>query len=280
MSLTETWHDEGFVAFFQLRRQGFTVIDCPRPPVGSAQSSSLHSNHGGLAVISTSIQLRLLNIDFKSTTFEYLATKVYLRSKCINLLTIYRTGPVRKQFFSELSELLSRFVINSSVLFITGDLNIHLERHDYPNNVTLRGILSSLGLGLRVDGPTHDLGGTLDVVLQKENCHQCVVVERVDTGLSDHRLLLWNTIFPCTCPPVNSCHVRGWRRLDMTKLIQKLSLSVLCGDPGSFPDDVDEMADFYNSTLVDVVNSLLPNITSRPYRYKQPWFDVGCRWEK
>ena len=187
----------------------FTVIDCPRPRVGSAQSSSLHSNHGGLAVISTSsIQLRLLNIDFKSTIFEYLATQVYLRSKCINLLTIYRTGPVRKQFFSELSELLSRFVINSSVLFITGDLNIHLERHDDPNNVTLRGILSSLGLGLRVDGPTHDLGETLDVVLQNENCHQCVV-ERVDTGLSDHRLL-WNTTFPRTCPPVNSCHVCGW----------------------------------------------------------------------
>ena len=225
----------------------------------------------GLAVISTSSNhLRLLNNDFKSTTFEYLATQVYLRSKCINLLTIYRTGPVRKQFFSELSELLSRFVINSSVLCITGDLNTHLERHDDPNNVTLRGILSSLGLGLRVDGPTHDLGGTLYVVLQKENCHQCVVVERVDTGLSDHRLLLWNTTFPRTCPPVNSCHVRVWKRMDMTKLIQQLSLSVLCGDPGSFPDDVDEMSDLYNSTLVDVVNSLLPNITSHPYRYKQP----------
>ena len=69
-------------------------------------------------------------------------------------------------------------------------------------------------------------------------------------------------------------------RMDMTKLIRKLSSSVLCGDPGSFPDDVDEMADLYNSTLVEVVNSLLPNITSHPYRYKEPWFDVGCRREK
>ena len=66
LSLTETWHDEGSVAFFQLRLQGFTVIDCPRPRVGSAQSSGLHSNHGGFAVISTSsIQLGLLNIDLE-----------------------------------------------------------------------------------------------------------------------------------------------------------------------------------------------------------------------
>ena len=49
--------------------------------------------------------------------------------------------------------------------------------------------------------------------------------------------------------------------------------------PRVLPDDVDEMADLYNSTL-DVVNSLLPNITSHPYRYKEPWFDVGCRREK
>ena len=66
----------------------------------------------------------------------------------------------------------------------------------------------------------------------------------------------------------------------MTQLIQQLRLSVLCDDPGSFPDDIDEMAALYNSTLVDVVNSLLPNITSHPYRYKQPWFDVEYRREK
>ena len=106
------------------------------------------------------------------------------------------------------------------MLFITGDLNIHLERPDDPNNVTLRSILSSLGLGLRVDGSTHDLG----VVLQKENCHQCIV-EREDTGLSDHWLLLWNTTFPRSCPPVTSCHVHGWRCLGMTQLIQQLGLS-------------------------------------------------------
>ena len=89
LSLTETWHDEGSIAFFQLRWQGFTVVDRQCPRVGSAQSSGLHSNHGGLAVISTSsIQLRLLNIDFISTTFEYLATQVYLRAKCINIFTV------------------------------------------------------------------------------------------------------------------------------------------------------------------------------------------------
>ena len=60
LSLTETWHDEGSVAFFQLRRQGFTVIDCPRPRVGSAQSSSLHSNHGGH-----------LNIIYSATSPKY-----------------------------------------------------------------------------------------------------------------------------------------------------------------------------------------------------------------
>lgn len=54
-SLTETWHDDGSIAFFQLRQQEFTVVDCPRPRAGFAQSSGLRSNHGGLAVVSTSV---------------------------------------------------------------------------------------------------------------------------------------------------------------------------------------------------------------------------------
>ena len=48
----------------------------------------------------------------------------------------------------------------------------------------------------------------------------------------------------------------------------------------SFPDDIDEIATLYNSTLVDVINSFLSNIIPHPYRYKEPWFDVECRREK
>lgn len=133
------------------------------------------SQHQLFSYVSKIISL----IDFTSTTFDYIANQVYLQGTCTNLLAICGTGSIRIKI--KLFDLLNRFVINSSVLFIIGKFNIHLERHDDPNNVTFIGILSSLGLRLRVDGPTHDLGGTLDVVLQKKNCHQYVVVEKVDS---------------------------------------------------------------------------------------------------
>ena len=51
------------------------------------------------------------------------------------------------------------------------------------------------------DGPIQDLGGTLYIVLERhsENIPP-ICVYNLDTGLSDHRLLLWKTSFSSAWP--------------------------------------------------------------------------------
>jgi len=66
---------------------------------------------------------------------------------------------------------------------LVGDANIRLEFND---------LLASYGLVQRVQGATHDAGGTLDVVCTRSDLPS-PTVDILDGGLSDHRLLRWSS---------------------------------------------------------------------------------------
>ena len=138
LSTTETWHDESSIALSKLRQCGYLVHDRPRPREGLALRS-LGTNHDGLAVIASStVGLHQLNGGFNPHIFESLTTQLNRGSRHINLLTVYRTGNIQSQFFSEFSDLLGRLVIKSPILFVTGDFNIHLEKPDDRNCLAFR----------------------------------------------------------------------------------------------------------------------------------------------
>ena len=77
-------------------------------------------------------------------------------------------------------------------LFIVGDLNVHLERSSDPSATLLVDLLADYGLTCRVNEPTHDLGGLLDIVASRDDV-QLPSVVIIDAGLSDHRLLRWRS---------------------------------------------------------------------------------------
>ena len=68
--------------------------------------------------------------------------------------------------------------------------NIRLELTGNPVAVNFHDILSCHGLSQLADGPTHDAGGTFDVVCTRNDLPS-PTVDVIDIGLSDHRLLLW-----------------------------------------------------------------------------------------
>ena len=91
-------------------------------------------------------------------------------------------------FFVELEDVLDRVVTFVDPLYIVGDINIHLERPDKPVSRQFVELLGAHGLACRVSLPTHDRGGMLDVVASREDL-LAPMVDVVDIGLSDHRLL-------------------------------------------------------------------------------------------
>jgi len=126
LCLVETWHDTDAVCFRRLRSDGFQVTDRPRPR-STGESSSLSTNHGGVAVVAV-LGVHLSSFDAVSnpTSFELLCTRITSgKSTCI-VVVIYRPGSasVSSEFFDDLSDTLDCVVGYNEPIFIVGDLNV------------------------------------------------------------------------------------------------------------------------------------------------------------
>ena len=65
----------------------------------------------------------------------------------------------------EMAAILDRFATYQEPIYIVGDFNIRLDRHDDPHADQFRLLIDCYGLKLHATGPTHQLGGTLDAVV-------------------------------------------------------------------------------------------------------------------
>ena len=83
---------------------------------------------------------------------------------------------------------------------------------------------------------THQLGGTLDAVITREDVGCPDRVEVVDVELSDHHLLQWSIDTTRPEVPVVVELRRSWRRLDVDQFRCMLSSSSLC-QPDNWSSD-------------------------------------------
>ena len=177
--MVETWHDPESVAICRLRSTGHSVVDRPRPRVST---DTLSVNHGGVAVVGKpGVRLTSVALGPCPATFEVTAARATIGSKSYVVVVIYRPGSedVTQTFFDDLSDLLDQVVTTNDVLFIVGDLNIHLERPADAHAQRLRELLGCYGLDVCNTEPTHDLGGQLDVVVSRRD-ELCPVVTTYD----------------------------------------------------------------------------------------------------
>lgn len=274
--LTETWHDADSVCIRRLRQDGFTVSDAARP---RSRADTLNSNHGGVAVMSVpGVKHVDLPINSTPTTFESLCVQLSCQSAVSIALLIYRTGPVTSNFFSELSLLLEFLATFSCPVFVVGDLNIHIERIHDPHSCILIDLLASFGFSCSVNAPTHDQGGTLDVVFARG---ESMLVHISDPGLSDHRLLTWSLPVSKPSPHYVSFTFRPYNKVSLSSLRSALSFSPLC-DPHMWQSlHVHDLADLFDSIVSQLLDDLAPHRTVRlKRRPSDPWFDDECRSAK
>ncbi len=164
LCLTETWLDIDSAVINRCRCAGYSVIDQPRPRV----HDDLSVNHGGVAILAVpGVSLLPLPMGLSPTTFEFTASYVVAHQCRVAVIIVYRPGSqsVTTEFFSELSSLLERLAVLNVPAFVTGDFNVRLDRSDDPHAVQLHSILNSYGFCISTSGPTHRLGGTLDIAI-------------------------------------------------------------------------------------------------------------------
>ncbi len=115
------------------------------------------------------------------------------QSSCL-VVVIHRPGSsaVTAGFFIELAEVLDCLSTFVDPIVLAGDINIRLDRASDTNNVSFCDLITSYGLIQLVKDTTNDNGGTLDVVRVRED-QPILIVDVIDTGISDHRLLCWKS---------------------------------------------------------------------------------------
>ena len=105
-----------------------------------------------------------------------------------------------------------------------------------------------------------------------------VKIDYIDSGISDHKLLL------CSCemlkpPPIyQQLQIRRWNFLDTEKFFVEVKLSPLSAATGL---DVNSASDFYTFTLSGILDKMIPFKTVKVHeKPSDPWFDGECRTSK
>jgi len=200
---SKTWHDSDSVSLQRLCVDGFQVVDRLRP---RRRTGTMTTNHGSIAGIAVpGDRLMSLDIGVKPEMFEFMCVRVVSGSSSCIVAIIYRPGSSAnsKTFFDDFANVLDRLSTFVDPIFFLGDVNIRLDGPTDPFTRGFNDVLEAHGLQNSVTGSTHDLVGLLDVVVTPDDLTR-PSVEVLDVGLSDHRLLLWQTSLARPCPVYNS----------------------------------------------------------------------------
>jgi hypothetical protein len=148
LRLVETWHDADSATFRRFLKDGYQVVDRPRPRTSSV--GDLATYHGGIAFIAApGVGLAPVTVvDYIPTSFEMTCAR--LTSGCFSgiVVVIYRpsSAAVQSTFFEELVAVFDGIVTLQGPVYVVGDLNIRSDRSDDPHTRHLNDLVATMAL--------------------------------------------------------------------------------------------------------------------------------------
>ena len=184
--VTETWlTDQANHVTSAIKSYGYDIIHTYRGD----------NRGGGTAVIyHSSLKVATVNLGGHSfQTFEHVVGTLRCDADMnITIVSLYRTGLITSRFFEEFDEFLAALSLKSDYLVLTGDFNIHMETGDSYSAQLLQ-ITDSYGLKQLVKVPTHQCGGTLDLVFDNSNLILESSLKALNCNWSDHLPVTFST---------------------------------------------------------------------------------------
>lgn len=150
----------------EINDYGFEVISAPR-----------HRCGGGIAVIyRQGIPVSLNKKIEKFTTFEVMEVTLQSDKNLIRFINIYRAPYSKKHrytvldFLEEFEQYLQLISNKNGTPILVGDFNIHVQKVDDINSRRFQEILTESSLKqIMPHIPTHEEGGTLDLIITNES---------------------------------------------------------------------------------------------------------------
>ena len=280
--ITESWlRKDDKAKFAEMKDLGYSIHSKPRAGRG-----------GGVAILyKNSIKLiPQKTVRYKS--FE-LIESCYKSAdgQLIRIATIYRSGTSSSQsaniqlFLEEFENYLSSLIDKAGKPIITGDFNIHIEDPEDSVSQRFTHVLKSNGWMQHVDSVTHKDGGTLDLIITRndKNGPDSLNVSNfvaVDSGTSsDHQFLAFNcAISPCVASPPDPILYRKINGINISDFAEDILNSKLC-DPDCFID-IDNAIKLYDTELNAILDKHAPLKTFLPKPRCEPWWTGDCQEAK
>ena len=235
-------------------------------------------------------------------SFEHITCKVHKKSGPLSFVNIYRpeyTAKHRytvKKFISQFNDMMSDIQGESSSYIFVGDFNLHVELVDSPitdsftskyTQTKLKDAKSFISLLEEndfkqiVNEPTHEKGGTLDLVFIQNDTHKLLsdvfVCNKDEVCSSDHSALNFTVnVEPCIEDLNIQFEKRDYTNLDIKLFCNDVEKAKLLEE---FPKlTLNECVSLYNSTLRVALDKQCPlvtlNVRSRP---RQKWYNSSLR---
>ena len=152
-----------------------------------------------------------------------------------------------------------------------GDLNIHVNNLEDPDNILLQNWLKAFGMINHVTFPTHTSGNTLDLVLSKHKQQLQILSVQPGLSVSDHTKVF---VHVDMVKPALTRSVISVRRLNTMQLedfsaeLGKLQAKLeVIYDP-------DHLASQYSKGLAEILDNLAPSKKVMTTKLPQfPWYD-------
>ena len=240
---------------------------------------------GGVAVLYKS-HLKVDKVTSKShyKSFEHIECLIRSQTEVYRFANIYRKEYSTKhkvtanEFMEEFAGYLDLIITKPGIPMIVGDFNFHVEKPDEDKEaLEFLKTLDSYHLSQLVDGPTHELLGTLDllITLDKKPVKELKVLD--NRLKSDHHPIA----FRIDCIPLHKDSkidivTRNWKVLDVTKFKDEVRQSeIYSPDPNLSLEDA---INLYNTTLKSILDEHCPiqHKTVRP-RPLQKWYNDELR---
>ena len=232
-----------------LRQEGMKVHEQARQRKPD-KINKLSTNHGEVAaVVNTGFELFPLYVAKQSIYFEHICVRISSKSRSVIVLVVYRTGYASSGFYDDFSKIMNTLSTYNEEVIILENFNFHLEQDDTLTQKFFN-LLAFHYFHSSIDQPTHKLGGWLDVVA----CKQKFKMKHYETGISDHKLLIWKCSLTKPPPIYIERKVRQWKLLDVESFAHEVENSFIASATNL---DVDSALQLHNFTLSTTLDKML-----------------------
>jgi exonuclease III len=266
IAITETWlgRDTDDTVIAELLPPTYDLLHIPRPNGRTG---------GGVGVIyKKNISLRLHHEVDHYTQFEHLECTMFAAEARLHLFIVYRPPPSTNNglshnaFLDEWTSFMQKCTKISSEIIILGDINVHMDDRSDPYTRRMNDLLQEYGFHQHVQTQTHVKGHILDVVITRDTSNILQQIEVADPYLCnnsneivhDHFAVFAKIQVAKPKPKHKTVTFRKYGSVDIVKFKQSILESQ---HQYELLDSADNLTNFYNSFLTDLVNEHAPLIS-------------------